>query len=413
MEESRMNENEQLIEQELEALLKELRSAPVRDPEAVRIGRGRFTEQVDAYLGNATHTHMAVGGVWISIQNRIAEVLTVNKFAVTAIAIVLAAAIVLFGSATATVSAANEALPGDALYSIKMGIEQTQVRLAGSAFDEAMIYLDFAERRLDETAKLITGGRFEDVPTATQEFKSYVKLAIETLGIVAAEDPGRAEKLASHISETLGRYTEVLLGMLVDVPDTINEDLQRALLASEGIFDDGTGGELEFVGMIESIDGESWVISGRMLSLTSGTEIKGFLEVGNFVKVHALVSDSGELIAREIELSSINNDGDGSGKNDHESSDDTMISDDDIDHDDSGNLDTNENHDFDDTHDGDDDSNIDSSDNDDNDDGLNSNDDDGEDDKGSNSNENDDGDENENDDDDRERDDGEESDHDD
>lgn len=408
-----MNKNEQQIEQELEALLKELRTAPVRDPEAVRLGRGRFAEQVDAYLQRATLAHMAADGVWISIQNRISEVLTVNKFAVTLIAIVLTAAIVLFGSATATVSAANEALPGDALYSIKMGIEQTQVRLAGSAFDEAMFYLDFAERRLDEITKLLSSGRFEDVPTATQEFKSYVKLAIETLEIVAAEDPGRAEKLASHISETLDRYTEVLLGMLVNVPDTINEDMQRALLASEGIFDDGTGGELEFEGMIESMDGESWVIAGRMLSLTSGTEIKGFLEVGNFVKVHALVSDSGELIAREIELSSMNNDVDDIDKNDRESSDDNMNSNDDIDHGDSGSLDTNENHDFDDTHDGDDDSNINSSDNDDNDDGLNSNDDDGEDDEGSNSNENDDGDENENDDDDRERDDGEESDHDD
>jgi hypothetical protein len=63
-----------------------------------------------------------------------------------------------------------------------------------------------------------------------------------------------------------------------------------------------TAGEIEVVGTLDSIAANSWVISGQAFAITSATEIKGSLKVGDQVKVHAYTSSAGVLTAREIEL---------------------------------------------------------------------------------------------------------------
>ncbi len=59
--------------------------------------------------------------------------------------------------------------------------------------------------------------------------------------------------------------------------------------------------ELEFVGTVETIDGDAWTVAGQTFTVTAATEIKGDIAIGDFVKVHAFPTDQG-LIAREIEL---------------------------------------------------------------------------------------------------------------
>lgn len=58
--------------------------------------------------------------------------------------------------------------------------------------------------------------------------------------------------------------------------------------------------EDEFTGTIDSMGADSWVIGGTTVAITSDTEIKGDLALGDMVKVHASMVD-GVLTAREIE----------------------------------------------------------------------------------------------------------------
>jgi hypothetical protein len=60
--------------------------------------------------------------------------------------------------------------------------------------------------------------------------------------------------------------------------------------------------EVEFTGFVEEISDVSWTIDGRIVLLTSGTEIEGPISIGDPVKVHALRSDADRLLAEEIEL---------------------------------------------------------------------------------------------------------------
>ena len=60
--------------------------------------------------------------------------------------------------------------------------------------------------------------------------------------------------------------------------------------------------EVEFTGIVESINGNTWTIGGRTVVVDSTTELTGFISVGQQVKVHASMGLDGSLAAREIEL---------------------------------------------------------------------------------------------------------------
>jgi hypothetical protein len=60
--------------------------------------------------------------------------------------------------------------------------------------------------------------------------------------------------------------------------------------------------EIEFSGVVTAIATEAWTIDGRTVAVGPQTELKSVVKAGDQVKVHALVGDSGQLIAREVEL---------------------------------------------------------------------------------------------------------------
>ncbi len=64
------------------------------------------------------------------------------------------------------------------------------------------------------------------------------------------------------------------------------------------------GEEIEFVGPVVSIDLAGWTVGDQVVAITSDTEIKGTIAVGDLVRVHALVEANLSLTAREIELAS-------------------------------------------------------------------------------------------------------------
>lgn len=63
--------------------------------------------------------------------------------------------------------------------------------------------------------------------------------------------------------------------------------------------------EFEFSGVVESISAREWVVSSKTVLVGDGTEIKGDIQSGDRVKVHASLDSKGMLTAREIELANI------------------------------------------------------------------------------------------------------------
>jgi hypothetical protein len=80
------------------------------------------------------------------------------KFALTSILAVMVILVFLFGGAGATAFAARSALPGDALYPVKTGLENTRVALAGNEYVQAQLNMRFAELRLEELNAAVDEG---------------------------------------------------------------------------------------------------------------------------------------------------------------------------------------------------------------------------------------------------------------
>jgi hypothetical protein len=60
--------------------------------------------------------------------------------------------------------------------------------------------------------------------------------------------------------------------------------------------------EMEFTGVVDSIDGNTWTIDGHTVIVGLTTELKDIISLGQQVKVHAWMGADGSLTAREIEL---------------------------------------------------------------------------------------------------------------
>ena len=61
------------------------------------------------------------------------------------------------------------------------------------------------------------------------------------------------------------------------------------------------GEEIEFFGSVVNIASDAWTVGDQTVAITSATEIKGTISVGDPVKVHAVVQPDLSLTAREIE----------------------------------------------------------------------------------------------------------------
>ena len=289
-----------LIEQ-----LKLLRAAPEREQEAAARSRAKFIARAEKLFTEPVKSPFA----WLTrrlapqqfkLKEEDSMSIPNRRFAFTALATVLVIALLLFGGAGATALAARSALPGDALYSLKTGIEQTQISLSRSAYNRAQLQMGFAERRLDEIAALIADKRFNDIGKAVAEFERHIQQAIGELQNVAAGDPARATELATQITSALSRYALTLSGMLAHVPDEVKPEVERAMMASQ--FAHARGDEFEFTGTVIEIKQDAWVVGEFTVAITLETEIKDVIVVGDVVKVHAFEDTEGVLTAREIEL---------------------------------------------------------------------------------------------------------------
>lgn len=219
---------------ELDELLKLLREIPARDPQTVERGRAKFLSDLDQMFPSKSSTQPSwldkILATGLFRQTRGQNTMKLS-YSIAFVALVIA--LFLFSGAGITAYAAQSALPGDALYSVKTSIEQTQVRLAADAAKIAELHLGFAERRLDEISGLIDEGRYGDIDRATQEFEYHVQQALIAMQTVAAGDPLRAQALASRVTAALTEYARSLATMMMNVPETSRESMQRAIDTSQ------------------------------------------------------------------------------------------------------------------------------------------------------------------------------------
>lgn len=152
----------------------------------------------------------------------------------TVVALVLVAAF-LFGGIGITNAAAQRSIPGDALYPVKTTIERTRLSMTQDAGNRAQMKMTYAEKRLEEIGKLITEGRFSEINLAVLSFESEINGAILELESLSKVDPQRAASLSLEITSALARYTQHLVTLVANAPDSVKAEVSRALDSSQTV----------------------------------------------------------------------------------------------------------------------------------------------------------------------------------
>jgi hypothetical protein len=147
-------------------------------------------------------------------------------------AAILILVVSLFGGGTLTY-ASTQSLPGEALYPVKLAIEEVRLAVSLDEAGDVALRMEFATNRLDEANTLIQQHREGEAAQSLQAYAAEVQSAMETLRQVP--EP-QTEMLAGQIEQTAAKHDQILNGIAADIaaqaPAEAQSALNQALTAS-------------------------------------------------------------------------------------------------------------------------------------------------------------------------------------
>lgn len=254
-----------------------------------------------------------------------------------------------------------KALPGDTLYPLKRVAEGLTLHLTPNIEARHEMEVNYRQRRLAEIESLLSIGRIgqvsfegvltqiggerwlvENIPVVVTAQTTFIGdlqegRVVEIEGQTAPEGwviadevhlryfqiAGKVEAIAPHqwmltTSQSIYQLT-ILSTTQIDPALRIGDDALALVYSG----DDGALSaqaivrllvpqptatpvfvpfEIDFIGVLEAVNGDVLTVAGKAVTLTDRTEVKSDFTIGDPLKVCALVGADGSLIARAIEL---------------------------------------------------------------------------------------------------------------
>lgn len=149
-----MYPSDERLNPKLDKKLAAFRSVPARQAEAAERGRATFIEQVNLLAGAVSEAPTRRHNGWIEqISTLFQRKEHPSMFSPLVTAFVIAC--LVFGGAGVTVQAAQDSLPGQALYGIKTFTEDARLEITSDPWMRLELQLEFAEKRVDELQTLL------------------------------------------------------------------------------------------------------------------------------------------------------------------------------------------------------------------------------------------------------------------
>lgn len=130
--------------------------------------------------------------------------------------------------------AAQDAIPGDALYPVKITLERVEMVTALDLAEEIRLHAEFARNRLVEVQELVLEGRYDYIPETLARFGGHVNQAVSKLETLARHDAGMALAMTAHLHESLSDQLVVLDALMGAVPLALQPDITKALKVTGG-----------------------------------------------------------------------------------------------------------------------------------------------------------------------------------
>jgi uncharacterized protein with HEPN domain len=150
--------------------------------------------------------------------------------------IVLAIVLALCAAGSGTVYSAQDNLPGDALYPVKLGTEQVMMWL-GDDVAKAERALSFAERRVGEMEALAEKGRSQDLDLAVEKYGYTMSMTVAAMERASNIGPD-AENVTAQVAEAMAEHLSILDTLYDMVPDEAEVAIAYAGNVSESGWED-------------------------------------------------------------------------------------------------------------------------------------------------------------------------------
>jgi hypothetical protein len=137
-------------------------------------------------------------------------------------------AIALLAASSGAVYASSRAIPGDALYIVKRGVEEARLAFAFDPDVDRALLLQFADRRLDEVEEALSLDREEDAWSALVEYENTVGELLH-LAYSSSIEEGTLDQIQIQLSN----HQVVLQRVKSKAPPQAQEALDNALERSQ------------------------------------------------------------------------------------------------------------------------------------------------------------------------------------
>ena len=131
------------------------------------------------------------------------------------------------------VANADDSLPGDMIYPLKLAGENLQLALTLDTTDQVKQHLALARTHSQELAKLVALGQLDVVPATTRAAQDQMDQAIQGLLRLSRQDEAGAAALAPVVEHALEKHMHVLTGLLATAPPSARPGLEQAISASQ------------------------------------------------------------------------------------------------------------------------------------------------------------------------------------
>lgn len=204
---------DQTPDQKIEHRLEELKQVPLRNPQQAARGRANFLGEAAKYRQAVSLPTNARQKGWTFLKFR------KEKFAMNVlVSLLLTGALILGGGATAV--AAQDDLPNQPLYPVKLMTENARMALTGDPQEQAHLLMTMAQTRVEEMAGLVE----QDIPIPAQVHERLREQVQQALMLAANMDDAALTQTLSQLREQL-QNQERTMTQLQTHADTETEPL--------------------------------------------------------------------------------------------------------------------------------------------------------------------------------------------
>ncbi|MDH4269679.1 MAG: DUF5667 domain-containing protein [Dehalococcoidia bacterium] len=142
---------------------------------------------------------------------------------------IIVAIVVVLSALGGTVYAAQDSLPGDTLYSVKLGVEDATMMLSGDDVARAERALNFAAKRVREMLTLTERERLGDLGVSADKYCCAMNMSLVRMEAALRNGGSDADDITQLMAEAMVRHVSVLDGVYNVTPDEAKPAMTRAM----------------------------------------------------------------------------------------------------------------------------------------------------------------------------------------